>query len=52
MSGGSIYVHGNAAAHAGREMSGGYLEIDGDTKEFTGASYIGEWRGMTGGKIV
>ena len=32
-------------------MSGGYLEIEGDTKEFTGA-YIGEWRGMTGGKIV
>ena len=52
MSGGSIYVHGNAAAHAGREMSGGYLEIDGDTKEFTGASYIGDWRGMTGGEIL
>ena len=24
----------------------------GNTKEFTGASYIGEWRGMTGGQIV
>ena len=42
----------NAAAHAGREMSGGYLEIEGNTKEFTGASYIGEWRGMTGGQIL
>ncbi len=46
MSGGSILVKGNAAAHAGREMSGGYLEIEGNTKEFTGASYIGEWRTM------
>lgn len=52
MSGGSILVYGNAAAHAGREMSGGYLEIKGNTKEFTGASYIGEWRGMTGGEIL
>ena len=52
MSGGSILVNGDAAAHAGREMSGGYLEITGNTKEFTGASYIGEWRGMTGGEIV
>ena len=52
MSGGTIIVEGNAAAHAGREMSGGYLEIQGDTKEFTGASYIGDWRGMTGGEIL
>lgn len=52
MSGGTIIVDGNAAAHAGREMSGGYLEIKGNTKEFTGASYIGEWRGMTGGEII
>ncbi len=52
MSGGHIKVYGNAAAHAGREMSGGTLEITGNTKEFTGASYIGEWRGMTGGEII
>ncbi|MCQ2971891.1 MAG: formylmethanofuran dehydrogenase subunit C [archaeon] len=52
MSGGYIYVEGNAAAHAGREMSGGKLEITGNTKEFTGASYIGEWRGMSGGEII
>lgn len=52
MSGGSVLVNGNAGAHAGREMTGGYLEITGDTKEFTGASYIGDWRGMTGGEIL
>ncbi|MDD5959735.1 MAG: formylmethanofuran dehydrogenase subunit C [Methanobrevibacter wolinii] len=52
MSGGKMTVMGNVEAHAGREMSGGELEIFGNTKEFTGASYIGEWRGMTGGKII
>ena len=52
MSGGSITVKGNTEAHAGREMSGGKLEIYGNTKEFTGASYIGEWRGMSGGQII
>ena len=52
MSGGIVTVHGNVEAHAGREMSGGKLEIMGNTKEFTGASYIGEWRGMTGGEII
>ena len=52
MSGGAITVHGNCEAHAGREMTGGTLEIFGNTKEFTGASYIGEWRGMRGGKIT
>lgn len=52
MSGGIVTIHGNVEAHAGREMSGGKLEIMGNTKEFTGASYIGEWRGMTGGEII
>ena len=52
MSGGAITVYGNCEAHAGREMTGGTLEIFGNTKEFTGASYIGEWRGMRGGKIT
>ena len=52
MSGGYVLVNGNAQAHAGREMSGGKLEIMGNTKEFTGASYIGEWRGVTGGEII
>lgn len=52
MSGGKMTVYGNVEAHAGREMSGGELDIYGNTKEFTGASYIGEWRGMTGGKIT
>ena len=52
MSGGYVLVNGNAQAHAGREMSGGKLEMMGNTKEFTGASYIGEWRGVTGGEII
>lgn len=52
MSGGYVAVNGNVEAHAGREMSGGKLEIFGNSKEFTGASYIGEWRGMTGGEII
>ena len=52
MTGGKITVEGDAQAHAGREMKGGLLEIKGNTKEFTGASYIGDWRGMTGGKII
>ncbi|WP_342765999.1 formylmethanofuran dehydrogenase subunit C [Methanobacterium alcaliphilum] len=52
MSGGYILVNGDAQAHAGREMTGGFLEIKGNTKEFCGASYIGDWRGMTGGKIL
>ena len=30
----------------------GHITASGNTKEFTGASYIGEWRGMTGGEII
>ena len=52
MTGGYVLVNGNAQAHAGREMKGGKLEIMGNTKEFTGASYIGDWRGVTGGEII
>lgn len=52
MSGGSILVNGSTEAHPGREMTGGSLEIMGNVKEFCGASYIGDWRGMTGGKIT
>jgi formylmethanofuran dehydrogenase subunit C len=52
MKGGSILVNGDADSYAGREMEDGTLTIMGDTKEFCGSSYIGEWRGMTGGKIL
>lgn len=52
MSGGHIIVHGNAESYAGREMTGGLLEIKGNVKEFCASSYAGEWRGMSGGKII
>jgi len=52
MTGGSILVNGNAESYAGREMKGGSLTIMGNTREFCGCSYIGDWRGMSGGKIT
>lgn len=52
MSGGYILVMGDAESYAGREMTGGILEITGNVKEFCGSSYAGEWRGMSGGKII
>ncbi len=52
MSGGHILVNGDAESYAGREMTGGILEIMGNVKEFCGSSYAGEWRGMSGGKII
>jgi len=52
MKGGKITVHGDAESYAGREMKGGELEIMGSTREFCGCSYIGDWRGMSGGKIT
>jgi len=52
MKGGSILVNGDAESYAGREMEGGDLTIMGNTREFCGCSYIGDWRGMSGGKIT
>ncbi len=52
MSGGKIEVEGDADAWAGQKMSGGELEIKGDAEEFLGATYRGDWIGMTDGKIV
>lgn len=52
MTGGHIKINGNAESYAGREMQGGILEITGNVKEFCGSSYAGEWRGMSGGKII
>lgn len=52
MTGGHIIVNGDAESYVGREMKGGLIEVHGSVKEFCGASYMGEWRGMTGGKII
>ncbi|MDO5851762.1 MAG: formylmethanofuran dehydrogenase subunit C [Methanobacteriaceae archaeon] len=52
MKSGYIRVNGNAESYTAREMTGGTLEITGDVKEYCGSSYIGQWRGMSGGKII
>ena len=38
-------------AHAGREMKGGTLKSWATPENSVDASYIGDWRGMSGGKI-
>ncbi len=52
MSNGHIIVNGDAESYAAREMTGGLLEIHGDVKHFCASSYMGQWRGVSGGKIV
>ena len=52
MIGGSIIVKGNAGSWAGMEMKGGLLHILRDAGDHVGCAYRGNWRGMSGGKIV
>jgi formylmethanofuran dehydrogenase subunit C len=52
MVGGSILVKGNVGSWAGMEMKGGLLHILGDAGDHVGCAYRGNWRGMSGGKIV
>ncbi len=52
MSGGTIIVNGSVGHFAATAMSGGDLTITGNAGNYLGASYRGDWRGMSKGKIT
>ena len=52
MKGGEILVEGNVDSFAALNMKGGRLTIKGNCEDYLGASYRGEWRGMSGGEII
>ncbi|MFP4558798.1 MAG: formylmethanofuran dehydrogenase subunit C [Archaeoglobaceae archaeon] len=52
MEGGKILVEGDIGPFSALNMGGGELIIKGDAGDYIGASYRGEWRGMSSGKIL
>lgn len=52
MQGGKIMVEGDVGPFSALNMGGGELIVKGDAGDYLGASYRGEWRGMSSGKIL
>lgn len=52
MQGGKILVEGDVGPFSALNMGGGDLIVKGDAGDYLGASYRGEWRGMSSGKIL
>ncbi len=52
MQGGKIMVEGDAGPFSALNMGGGELIVKGNVGDYLGASYRGEWRGMSSGKIL
>ena len=52
MEGGRILVEGDVGSFSAMDMSGGELIIKGNAGDYLGASYRGEWKGMSSGKIL
>lgn len=52
MQGGKILVEGDAGPFSALNMGGGELIVKGNAGDYLGASYRGEWRGMSSGKIL
>ncbi len=52
MSGGEIFVDGDAGDWVGGEMHGGLIHVRGRAGHLVGAAYRGSARGMTGGTIL
>lgn len=52
MEGGRILVEGDVGPFSAMDMKGGELIVKGNAGDYLGASYRGEWRGMSSGKIL
>ncbi len=52
MQGGKIMVEGDVGPFSALNMGGGELIVKGNAGDYLGASYRGEWRGMSSGKIL
>lgn len=52
LSAGELIVDGNAGWYLGRRMSGGIIEVRGNTGPLAGAADPGAKRGMSGGEII
>lgn len=52
MQGGKILVEGDVGPFSALNMGGGEFIVKGNAGDYLGASYRGEWRGMSSGKIL